>query len=796
MMRKSFFTLFFMMLLFLIPVHSGSANNNDEDFIKATIIFNEEIDFSILPKERITYQFDTIPALSVELNSSELNNLENYQNIKSIIKEKPVKLLNNQQRDWGHNTIGINLIHNYSYKGTNIKVAVLDTGVDTSHSDLNLAGGYNFIDNNSNYNDDNGHGTHVAGIIAALDNQFGVVGVAPKADLFALKFLDQNGEGTTADLAKAIDWSIENKMDILNMSFGYSGYDPVINELIRIAYQNGILIVGAAGNEGINSISYPANLSSVIAVGAINEQKEKAPFSNYGNQLEVVAPGVNIYSTYKNNSYAYLDGTSMASAYVSGYLALLKEKYPNKSNDDLRTLLHKNVLDLGVSGRDSQYGYGIIQSFINESPVSTKYIEATMDSVPIYDNRLGSLVTVGYLEKGQTYPIEGEYTNWYKIQFSDYYAYIRKSQAKPVSTHNLKNIRKTETSFERTFTAIQDVKVYDNTSGSLIPFATLKEGTTISVFKVYTSWVGVIIADRIGYVKRDSINLHFNQSDNYFLVKEDNVPIYDNSSGSLVKVGTLKKGQVYPRLRDYTDWHQIQFGNKYGYIRKVQTDIVLSHQLKNINKKFKHQKRTLTTIQDALVYDNTSGSLIPFAKIDKNVTYPIVYNYTKWVSVIIADRIGYIHKNDISLNFLDSDKYFRVIEDKVPVYDNRSGSLEVAGYLEKGEIFIKTRGYTSWHQIKFGNFYGYIKKEQTEPVFNEGLPKNITTSTYSSKMTVMAKKDTVVYDNSTGKLVPFSIIKSQVTYPIIKEYTSWYRVVVSGRIGYIKKTTDLMPLNF
>jgi minor extracellular protease Epr len=642
------FTLSFLTLFLLLTVVNPTAHAAEEEgaLEKVTILFEKQVDLSIIPSERITYQFDSIPAYSALLTANEIEVLRSLPTIETISKDQSVAITQTQSIDWGHEAIGVPKMFRASLTGKNIKIAILDTGIDGTHPDLHVAGGMNFIENNSNYKDDNGHGTHVAGIIASLNNDIGTLGVAPNSSIYALKFLDSKGEGSTTDLANAIDWSIEHKMDILNMSFA-SDSDPIISELLNKAYQNNILLVGAAGNEGIPSVAFPASNRNVIAVGAINNRKQLAYFSNTGPKIEVTAPGVGVRSTYINNQYKYLDGTSMATPYVSGYLALLIEKYPTKANREIRSMLQKNTLDLGITGRDSRYGYGLIQSFIKEIPETEvpenpPFFKAVGERVPVYDNRSGSLVTVGYLEQNQVYPVERYFSNWYQIRFGSYAAFVQKNDTLPMTSHNLKNLTNRKETINRDIIAVKDTLVYDNSSGSLVAFGTIKAGSAFTITSNYTNWVAVNFGGRIGYVKKDQVMMKFLTTDRYFKVTKDKVPVYDNRSGSLVIAGYLMNGQAYAREKDYSNWHQISFGSFKGFIPKNGTEPASS--LTGKKASISNSSGSFTTKTDIVVYDNSTGKLIPFLTLRSGVSYPIVKQYTRWYEINIAGRTGFVKK--------------------------------------------------------------------------------------------------------------------------------------------------------
>ncbi|WHY88472.1 S8 family peptidase [Neobacillus novalis] len=220
-------------------------------------------------------------------------------------------------------------------KGKGITIAILDTGCESSHPDLKdrIIGGRNFTKDDrsdqTNYRDYNGHGTHVAGTIAATANDLGVVGVAPEANLLIVKVLDKHGSGQYEWIINGIYYAIEQQVDIISMSLGGPADVPELHEAIKKAVESGILVVCAAGNEGdgrdsTDEFSYPAAYNEVISVGATGLGRHISDFSNSNEEVDLVAPGENIVSTYLNGKYAKLSGTSMATPHVSGALALIK----------------------------------------------------------------------------------------------------------------------------------------------------------------------------------------------------------------------------------------------------------------------------------------------------------------------------------------------------------------------------------------------------------------------------------------------------------------------------------------
>lgn len=228
--------------------------------------------------------------------------------------------------------------------GESIKVAVLDTGIDLYHPDLqeNIAGGVNFVEPHLPPQDDHGHGSHVSGTIAAVKNNYGIVGAAPRAKIYAVKVLNHNGEGYFADVIKALEWCLERGIQVINLSFGSNISSQALHKAICQVTARGIIVVAAAGNDGTTqSVDYPAAYPEVVAVGAVDEQSKLTPFSSKGLQLKIVAPGTRILSTGTGGIFQRLSGTSMATSHVTGALALLLALVPRlKAERVLRLMYH------------------------------------------------------------------------------------------------------------------------------------------------------------------------------------------------------------------------------------------------------------------------------------------------------------------------------------------------------------------------------------------------------------------------------------------------------------------------
>jgi subtilisin family serine protease len=240
---------------------------------------------------------------------------------------KPEPQQPDQEIPWGIDRIEADLVWDVNTANT-IKVAVLDSGIDLTHPDLaaNIKGNFNAINPRKSAKDDNGHGTHVAGTIGALNNTIGVVGVCPDIDLYAVKALNRNGDGYLSDVIDGLHWCVNNGMQVINMSLGASSGNQSFHDAIIAVYDAGIVQVAAAGNESVAAVNYPAWYPETIAVSAIDEFGNFASFSNYGPEIDVTAPGVNVKSTYKGGTYAIANGTSMATPHAAGVAALILTK--------------------------------------------------------------------------------------------------------------------------------------------------------------------------------------------------------------------------------------------------------------------------------------------------------------------------------------------------------------------------------------------------------------------------------------------------------------------------------------
>lgn len=350
---------------------------------------------------RVIYMYRITPAIAANIPEAAINGLLRNPHVTAVELDSEVYAADAElDNSWGVQRIGAGTVHDGGNKGLGIKIGIIDSGINYNHPDLNnnfdpLNRGYDFVQKDTDPMDVYGHGTHVAGTACAGDNNFGVVGVAPNCALYSLRVLNDDGVGSWSAVIAAMDWAVQNGMQVVNLSLG-SSRDP--GTAVKTAFDNaekiGVVIAAAAGNSGNtagkgNNIIYPAKYASVIAVGATDATDTRASFSSTGSTLELVAPGVSVLSTWNDSTsphdpqpicvdsvcyYKYGSGTSMASPHVAGVAALVIAKGVadangnGRINDEVRQRMKETAQDLGKTGWDPQYGYGLVNAVAAVTP--------------------------------------------------------------------------------------------------------------------------------------------------------------------------------------------------------------------------------------------------------------------------------------------------------------------------------------------------------------------------------------------------------------------------------------------
>jgi len=338
----------------------------------------------------VHHSFRFLPLVSARLPENLIAKLKTHAEI-AYVEDDIVVHATGQETAWGVDRIDADLVWSTN-TGKGVNVAILDTGIDYDHPDLagNIAGGINYTGgwwkdgstNKAYWDDKYGHGSHCAGIVAALNNNIGVVGVAPGASLWAVKVLGDDGYGYISDIIQGLEWCVENAIDIVSMSFGSVEYSQSLDNACHATYGAGVLLVAAAGNENGGAVHYPGAYTSVIAVSATNIKDVIADFSSTGPEVELAAPGVDIKSTYRYGAYALGSGTSMACPHVAAAAALAWAADPSLTTEQLRTRLQETAEDLGDAGRDNLYGYGLVNAAAAAQTAATHDVAVTAIAAP------------------------------------------------------------------------------------------------------------------------------------------------------------------------------------------------------------------------------------------------------------------------------------------------------------------------------------------------------------------------------------------------------------------------------
>ncbi len=412
-----------LLLLVLVSGISGAYGAAGEPQKRVIVVFKDKPDAELIKRHggRVLRTYSIIPAVSAVVPESAMGRLRTSRGVAYVEEDAEVRLLRSSRSrrpspepsepvqpsevvPWGVAYVRANQVWDTdgdlsldagAPTGRGVKVAVLDTGIDRDHPDLvaNLKGGVNFVSRSPRlpadptaWDDDNGHGTFVAGVIAAADNSAGVIGVAPEAWVYAVKVIDWRGRGYESWVIAGIEWAVANGMQVISMSLGSPQESQALHDAVHRAYESGVLVVAAAGNSGdgvaaTDEVEYPARYPCVIAVGAVDSSGAVPEWSSSGPAVELSAPGVDVYSTWAGGGYYTASGTSAATPHVSGVAALVLStditqvapSYDLNGNGawdapEVRAWMDARARDLGAPGRDYLYGYGVVDALSSTTP--------------------------------------------------------------------------------------------------------------------------------------------------------------------------------------------------------------------------------------------------------------------------------------------------------------------------------------------------------------------------------------------------------------------------------------------
>ena len=326
------------------------------------------------------------------LSDEEIEQLKNNDNVAIVEEDGEVNINSTDSVDdragavsesWNQKKIAANLNEAADYTGKYVKVAILDTGINLNSTDLSVVSGVSFVDGVSSYDDDNGHGTMVAEIIAGQHNDTCITGIAPDVQLYSVKVLDSNGKGYYENVMKGLAWAVQNHMDVVCMSFGGSLYKETFEQVVNDAYDNGLIMVAASGNSALDTVNYPAGFKKVVCVGATDQNDNVASFSNRGDALDIVAPGVDIPTIDLNDNVTSFSGTSASVPEVVGVIAKMLEKSPQKKPDKLKAVLYNSTIPV-FKGDKKDYGYGIANAYWSLYNIENQYSFSEDGELPRY----------------------------------------------------------------------------------------------------------------------------------------------------------------------------------------------------------------------------------------------------------------------------------------------------------------------------------------------------------------------------------------------------------------------------
>ncbi|WP_191560041.1 M14 family metallocarboxypeptidase [Metabacillus idriensis] len=450
-------------------------------------------------------------------------------------------------------------------------------------------------------------------------------------------------------------------------------------------------------------------------------------------------------------------------------------------------------LKIDISGRVGfvhKTGYSL--QFNNDM----KYFKAASPNVPIIDTSSGQSKTVGFLKKDELYERTRSVGNWHEIKFGNKTAFIWKDATVP-STIKPRNLNNSNEKSKYMLKGLEDLPVFDNSTGKLVPFATLNKGIQYPVIEQKGNWLKVDLANRIGFIYSPATDLLFNKNTHYFEIKQEKLEVFQNSNGKLISVGNLLENKVYKRIRDVGNWHEIKLGDKNAYVWKSSTKPNITQTPPNPVKSNVDRDYKISVNQNLPIYDNSTGKMVPFAELKAGVNYSIISEQGNWMKVDFAGRLGYLYKTGYTIQFTSNINKFEIVQDFVKIVQNQNGKLVSIGSLERGMQFVKISSEGNWHVVKLGDKIGYVWKNSTKAIINGNFKQA------HSKQSGYVKfiENGTVYDNSTGSLRPLGKINKGTEYPFVEKKGNWYKIIFMGREAHVYHsavtplTTDVVNPN-
>lgn len=424
----------------------------------------------------------------------------------------------------------------------------------------------------------------------------------------------------------------------------------------------------------------------------------------------------------------------------------------------------------------------MLSPFQAEAEQHDLYFKVIKD-VNAYDNRTGTLISIGVVEENTVLQMRSMEGNWVSFYVGEDYYYLHKSGVEILNEPDDAAKFSETPNYHIYIKNTRNINIYEGTNKDKVNFV-LFPRDSLPVLRENGGFIEVLIGSRVGYIDKTEVEYVFTNKTQYYKGKIDELPYYDNSSRKLVEVGKLSKGFVFKRVGEYgANWHEVEIGGKKRFIAKHQTEPATSD---GRNRDWDRKTSSILTLKDStIVYENTNGKLVPLAKINGQEkifsSSPIGSN---WYEVIVSGRVGFVYHTAVKLEFTSTHHYFEAIMDGVPLYDNSNGKLIPVGHIKSGTTFKRLKEYSAnWHEIEIGGVKRYVAKYATMPS-RVDQSANQAKGAYLTKITLL--KDYEVVENRNGKLVPILTLKKGETLSSNSSLGSnWYRVVVSGREGFI-----------
>jgi mannosyl-glycoprotein endo-beta-N-acetylglucosaminidase len=586
----------------------------------------------------------------------------------------------------------------------------------------------------------------------------------------------KSGDNLLATIKKDTYLYLEQDTDALYIQYGFE----------RIKVETG-LFSKAAQTVGTAAPEYHTMTSDMKSSLDLNK-----PVSGLdpSNQLPVVNfSQTGSYPIYQesDSSYDALIGNRL----ISISKAALDTKTSTTSSVQPETPAQNNTNVTTTTGSTIQPS-SVSQSISSTSSSfkgTEKYLKAVNNAVPVYlDTNGTNPKAAGELVAGQEYVIAGQLDSWIKVKFGNTFGYVKKSDVVPGNGASIKNLDNGSVNIDRYFKTYKSIPIYDNTSGSLVEFGKLEAGIQYPIIRQSSpNWLEIDFAGRKGYIYVPYVQLMVKKGDKYFKPFQKEAPVIVNQAGKNVNVGELDLNQEYPILDVIPGFIRIKYGNGYAYVRTDAVTAAAGSTIKNLNVSFTNSNKVIRTYRTLEIYDNTSGSLVEFARLNEGQFYPYIkQTSTNWMMVDLAGRTGYIFIPHAIVPLTQSDKFFKTVYADTPVIVNNNQNPNVA-VLKGGQEFPIIGQIPDFVKIQYGNGYAYVRTNYVSASSGKSI-QNLTVGTSSPVRQLTAAIQTPIYDNTSGKLVEFGLLGAGTSYPVIQETSRyWVKVNFGGRTGYVYK---------